>query len=132
MFRIVFCCFSAIKSIAEPSSSSNFLSKLVSSGMLVFVCLGKSMPISLQEFFNSKVFCTLLACVLKADQKNGLLSINAVKSMIYTKESPTGLWLPFLNKRTNNQRLNQSDNSSYCFLFVLLLQIYICFNKFFF
>ena len=58
--------------------------------MLVFFCLGKSTPISLQEFCNSKVFRTLLACVLKADQKNGLLSINAVKSMIYTKESPTG------------------------------------------
>ena len=44
---IDFCCFSAIKNIVAPSSSSNFSTKLIYWGVLVFVCLDKSISISL-------------------------------------------------------------------------------------
>ena len=43
---IVFYCFSATKNIVA-SSSSNFPTKLICCGILVFVCLDKSIPISL-------------------------------------------------------------------------------------
>ena len=46
-FRTVFCCFSDIKDIVAASSSSSFIVKLICWGMLVFVCLGKSVPTSL-------------------------------------------------------------------------------------
>ena len=46
-FRIDFCCFSAIKNIYAPSSSSNFPAKLICWGIVVFPCLDKSVPISL-------------------------------------------------------------------------------------
>ena len=45
-FKIVFCCFLTIKNNVMPSSS-NFPSKLIYWGILVFVCLDKSIPISL-------------------------------------------------------------------------------------
>ena len=47
-FKIVFCCFSPIKNIVAPSSSSNFPVKLISQGIFVFACLDKSIPMSLQ------------------------------------------------------------------------------------
>ena len=47
-FRIDFCCFSAIKNIVVPSSSSNFLAKLICLGILVFVCLDESILVSLK------------------------------------------------------------------------------------
>ena len=46
-FRIVFCCFSTIKNIVEPSYSSNFPKKLICSRILVLVYLDKSIPINL-------------------------------------------------------------------------------------
>ena len=46
-FRIVFCCFSAMKDIFVTSSSSIFPVKLICCGIFVFVCLGKSIPMSL-------------------------------------------------------------------------------------
>ena len=50
-FRIVFCCFSAIKSIAAPSSFSYFPTKLICWGILAFVCVDKSIPMSLWYFW---------------------------------------------------------------------------------
>ena len=41
-FEIVLYCFSAIKNIAVPSSSSNFPVKLIFWGIFVFVCLDKN------------------------------------------------------------------------------------------
>ena len=38
-FKIVLSCFSAIKKIVAPSSSSNFPTKLICWGILVFACL---------------------------------------------------------------------------------------------
>ena len=46
-FRIAFCCFSAIKKILAPSSSSNFSIKLLCWGMFVFACRDKFVPMSL-------------------------------------------------------------------------------------
>ena len=46
-FRIVFYYFLAIKNIVAPSCSFNFPTKLICSGMLVFICLDKSIPKSL-------------------------------------------------------------------------------------
>ena len=46
-FKTVFCYFSAIENLAAPSSSSNFSTKLICSGILVLVYLDKSIPISL-------------------------------------------------------------------------------------
>ena len=45
--KIVFYYISAIKNIIASSSSSNFPIKLVCWGIFVFVCLDKSIPISL-------------------------------------------------------------------------------------
>ena len=45
-FRVAFCCFSAIKAIVAPSFYSNFPTKLIRRGIIVFVCLDKSIPIS--------------------------------------------------------------------------------------
>ena len=45
-FRIVLCCFSAIKNIVAPSSS-NFPVKIIYWEILVLVCLDKSIPKSL-------------------------------------------------------------------------------------
>ena len=44
-FRMVFCCFSAIKNIVAALSFSNFPVKLFFWEILVFVCLHKFMPI---------------------------------------------------------------------------------------
>ena len=46
MFGTVFCCFSETKNIVAPLSSSNFSTKLIFWGILVFVYLDKSMPIN--------------------------------------------------------------------------------------
>ena len=46
-FRIIFSCFSTIRNIAAPSPCSNFYTKTVSCGIVVFVSLDKSIPISL-------------------------------------------------------------------------------------
>ena len=45
-FRIIFCCFSETKNIASPSSCSYFFVELICWGMLAFVCLDKSIPMS--------------------------------------------------------------------------------------
>ena len=42
-FRIVFCCFSAIKDIVAPSSTSNPSVKLIFREIFIFICLDKSM-----------------------------------------------------------------------------------------
>ena len=46
-FKIAFSCSSETKKIVAPSSFSNFSVKLVCGGILVSVCLDKSIPISL-------------------------------------------------------------------------------------
>ena len=46
-FRIVFCCFSAIKNFDTALSSSSFPIKLVDLEIITFVCLDKSIPVSL-------------------------------------------------------------------------------------
>ena len=46
-FTIVFCCFSEIKNIVAPSSSSNLPVKLICWAIFVFACLGKSVPMSI-------------------------------------------------------------------------------------
>ena len=46
-FEKAFCSFSAVKNIFATSSSSICPTKLTCSGILVFVCLGKSMPMGL-------------------------------------------------------------------------------------
>ena len=51
-FRITFCYFSIIKNIVAPSSPSNLSVKLVFWGILVFVCLDKSMPMSVYDNFD--------------------------------------------------------------------------------
>ena len=48
MFRKGFCCFLAIKNITSPSCSSNFPTKLIYWGILVFACLDKSIPITFE------------------------------------------------------------------------------------
>ena len=47
--KLFFCCFSAIKNTVAASCCSNFPVKLICSGvpMSMFVCLDKSVPISL-------------------------------------------------------------------------------------
>ena len=49
--RIVFCCFTAIKNIVAPSSSSNFPVKLICCGISVFLWLDKYKPMSLYYFW---------------------------------------------------------------------------------
>ena len=46
-FSIAFCCFLVIKNIVEPSYYSDFPIKLVCWGILVFICLRESIPMSL-------------------------------------------------------------------------------------
>ena len=46
-FKIVFCCFSAIKNNVASSYSSNSPVKLICWEILVFACLDRSMPMSL-------------------------------------------------------------------------------------
>ena len=46
-FKIVFSCSSVITGMFVPLLSSNFPMKLPCWGIVVFVCLDKSMPISL-------------------------------------------------------------------------------------
>ena len=46
-FRIVFCCFSIIKKIFAQIYSSYFPIKLICGGIIVFVCLNKSIAMSL-------------------------------------------------------------------------------------
>ena len=53
-FRIVFCCFSETKNIVGLSSSSNFPTKLIYWGILVFVCLDKTKNIYL--YIEQKLF----------------------------------------------------------------------------
>ena len=60
-FRIVFRCFLGIKNIVAPSSSCNFPVNFICWGRLAFVCF------------------------LRVD-KNGLLSINALKSLLFSNE----------------------------------------------
>ena len=45
-FRMIFCCFLAMKNVA-PSFSSNFPVKLICRGILALVCLDKSVSRSL-------------------------------------------------------------------------------------
>ena len=85
-FRIVFCSSLAMKSIVAPSSSSNFSKKLFCWGILMFVCLDKFMPMSLNIYDDTnnlidfllhshyvlifqQFFHMLLVYVLLADQK---------------------------------------------------------------
>ena len=46
-FRIAFCCFLVIKNIVATLSSSNSPVKLIYWGIVEFVCLGKSILMSL-------------------------------------------------------------------------------------
>ena len=46
-FAIVFWCFSAMENIVAPSSPSNFSTKSIYWGILIFVCFDKSILISL-------------------------------------------------------------------------------------
>ena len=50
-FGIVFCSYLETQSVVAPSSSSNFPRKEIISEILVFVCLDKSLPMSLWYFW---------------------------------------------------------------------------------
>ena len=58
-FGIVFCCFSVIKKLFAPSSFSNFPTKFICWGILVFVCLDKSIYTNIFDDANNLIIFLL-------------------------------------------------------------------------